>query len=575
MRKSIGMKIYTVIIVMGVLFVLGLVTNLSSLKGISANDERLSIYLTMEQTKGMVSTAFQQAQLYANLTYFKKDTGEKDVVKGKLATAVEEMTLYMEEVCRLAGKCDDEEIVAAVDVWQSSMLEFCEYCTNIFNKADAGDYDTAKELVDNLKGIKDPVQEAEDAYDALIVEKQSEITTQSTIAIDKSSSYNMILLVLYIMVFAVAVIVVSILVAKPAKDAGKQLGNITDKLKKNEGDLTERIQIRSKDEIGQMADGVNGFLVQMQQIMQKLKMEAEKLMQSAEIVSREIHESDENASNVSATMQEMSASIEEISATLGQLATGSDNILDDIRAMRNRVQDGVNLVVEIKDRAHGMHRTTVEEKNNTNQRMQEIRTTLVTAVEESKNVEQINRLTEDILSIASQTNLLALNASIEAARAGEAGKGFAVVAEEIRVLADNSTQTANNIQNISNMVTDAVQSLAEHAEQMLHFVDEKVMADYDTFVGVVEQYQDDAENINGIISEFASNANEINDTMENMNTGLNDIATAVDENAKGVTVVAESAVDLVAAITRIQQETENNMEISTQLSDEVNKFKKL
>ena len=125
-------------------------------------------------------------------------------------------------------------------------------------------------------------------------------------------------------------------------------------------------------------------------------------------------------------------------------------------------------------------------------------------MEERKNVDKINELTGNILDIASQTNLLALNASIEAARAGEAGKGFAVVADEIRNLADNSRDTANDIQNISNMVTGAVDALAGNAEKMIQFISEHVMKDYDGFVDVADQYQNDADEMNLILMDFAN-----------------------------------------------------------------------
>lgn len=205
--------------------------------------------------------------------------------------------------------------------------------------------------------------------------------------------------------------------------------------------------------------------------------------------------------------------------------------------------------------------------------MADISRNLTASVEDSRSVEQIDELTGEILDITSQANLLALNASIEAARAGEAGRGFAVVADEIRVLADNSRDTANKIQNVSSQVTGAVENLAQNAEDMLRFVDGNVMKDYDSFVDVVEKYEQDAGRVNEILTEFARNSGDINQTIQGIHVSINDIAAVVDENAKGVTNVATNTAGLAASIRQIQKETQNNREISLKLGGEVNRFK--
>ena len=309
--------------------------------------------------------------------------------------------------------------------------------------------------------------------------------------------------------------------------------------------------------------------------MKQLKGSSEDMEKSVLTITDRIAASNDSASNVSAATEEMAASMEEISATLGQLSNGSTNILNEIQAMDSSVQEGVGLVQDIKGRAARMQQNTIEGKEKTSKTIQQIRKALEEALEDSRSAQKINEMTQDILKITSQTNLLSLNASIEAARAGEAGRGFAVVAGEIRGLADSSAQAASNIQNISTLVTEAVEKLAKNAEDMLKFVNEEVMKDYDNFVEVVKQYKQDADSVDAIFSGVAANTADISGTMESMNTGINDISTAVEENAKGITNVADNAVTLVEAMTEIQKETEQNQEISQKLNSEVNRFKRV
>ena len=230
---------------------------------------------------------------------------------------------------------------------------------------------------------------------------------------------------------------------------------------------------------------------------------------------------------------------------------------------------------EAEEQVEYMYGQAVSSKENTNQTISQIRETLEEAVKQSKSVEQINTLTNDILDISSQTNLLALNASIEAARAGEAGKGFAVVADEIRVLADNSRDTASNIQDISQIVNAAVEKLSGSAEQMLQYVKESVLTDYDGFVDIVKQYQSDAEEMNGIFQEFAQKTSEIAGTMKQVNTGIQDISTTVEESAREISDVAGDTNNLVDALKQIKEESDINQTISGELEGQVKRFEKI
>ncbi|MEG0962441.1 MAG: methyl-accepting chemotaxis protein [Lachnospiraceae bacterium] len=438
--------------------------------------------------------------------------------------------------------------------------------------------DYNRELTDTYLRIDKEREEAvtEEEKAAIMEEQKAEIERvkqASNTKIKGTIIFEAIVSVVYLMILLISVWVVNRTIAKPAKNASLHINRMIHDIENGEGDLTERISVRTKDEVGQLTVGVNSFVEQLQNIMQKIKKESANIMGSVENMKDKVEVSKENAGDVSATMEELAAGMEEVSATLEQIATGSRTIFEEMKAMSGRTGEGAQLVDGIKDQAEKVRRSTTESKQNADNMVNEIRVLLETSVEDSRSVEKINELTGDILDISSQTNLLALNASIEAARAGEAGKGFAVVAEEIRILADNSRVTANNIQDISKMVTDAVEKLAKNAEDMLKFIDSKVMKDYDEFVEIADRYYVDAGSINNIISEISGSTAEMEQTMNYINTGINDISTTVEESARGITSVAESAGGLVDAITQIKTEADHNHTISQQLQSEVKKFK--
>ena len=574
--KSIGSKIYVALAFSATLFLVIVYMNINGLNMIGEYDRELGVYyIGLETAEGNTSTAFQQVQLYANLTYFKKDTPESDIIKNKLQTAIKDARTYMGQAQTLANEIKVPELTNALTAYINNMNSFLDYSQQIYDNAMAEDYEAAKSLIDDIFSVTTAAKNAEDAYREVLEAQLASAIRRSTVQIQGTEIFNMVAVGLYVIIMVVTVFIVASTVVKPARLSGRTLRNITDKLDAREGDLTERVPVKYKDEIGQMSAGVNNFMEQLQGIVRELKVESENMAESSQVITEQVVESNESASNVSAATEQMAASMEEISATLGQLSNGSNNVLAEVQSMDASVKDGVGLVQDIKQRATKMHHSTLEGKENTSRTIMQIREALQEALEDSRSAQKINEMTQEILSITSQTNLLSLNASIEAARAGEAGRGFAVVAGEIRGLADSSAEAANNIQSISALVTEAVEKLARNAEEMLKFVDEKVMKDYDDFVEIVEQYKQDADSVDEILSGVAANTVGIHETMEDMNTGINDISIAVEENAKGITNVADSAVTLVEAMSEIQKETERNQQISEKLNGEVSRFKKV
>ena len=576
MRGKMGPRIVALLVMLTVIYAVTSVLSVRALQNAGGAVKRTAdIYMALqERSKNLVSVVDDdKSSAYLITMTQSREAAEsisQDVQgrKGQVASIIE----TMRTLCQQEG---DAALASLVDEYGREAQAIEDMTIQIGQSMLAGDMDKAGELSGGIRQQSLALEEVEVQFDALLDERSQNAVSDTIASMRSYTGVVLLFLILFLILMAVASLFSIIHIARPAKSASDQLDDIISRIRNNEGDLASRIHVKTKNEVGQLVDGINNFIEQLQGIMNIIKVQSENMDILTSNIGSNVQDSNESAGGISATMEQMSASMEEIAATIGQIAEGSDTVLHEVQNMNNSVDNGVELVQKIKRRAGEMHQNTIAGKDQTSGKIIEIREMLGEALEESRSVEKIKQLTGEILDITSQTNLLSLNASIEAARAGDAGKGFAVVADEIRALADSSANTANNIQNISNLVISAVEKLAGNAETMLRFVDEKVLQDYDEFVVVVEKYESDADSMNSLIEEFSKNTGEIRDTISAMTTGLNDISTAVDESARGVTNVAESAVSLVSSMEQIKQQTVSNQEISQRLSGEVGRFKNL
>lgn len=570
MKKSIGVKVVAMVIALAALFFLNCVLNNAALRTMKGESQTLlDKYVPIMEKQGSLETCYTNLRLVSNRAILEQDKGMAEDIEEEAL----DITGELEELCELCQTTGNDALVEAYEECEGDVGEFVEAAYSISDKIKAGDFEGAEKILD---AQDEQIEEASACLEIFheMMDAELEATgNEIVVRIDGTIIFSGVVLAVYLLLIAVVVTVALRTIVKPAKNASGHLKHIIEKIDQNEGDLTERIPVKTNDEVGQLVRGVNGFIEHLQGIMQRIQTESANMIAAVDSTMNNVNESNSNAENVSATMEELAASMEEVSATLDEIAGGSREMVNAVQAMNHEADEGAGLVQEIKKRAEQINRSTLESKSAADNMVNEIRGLVAEAVNESRNVEQINALTGDILEISSQTNLLALNASIEAARAGEAGKGFAVVADEIRVLADNSRDTANNIQNISQLVTNAVEKLSKNAEEMLQFIDKKVLKDYDAFVDVAGQYHDDADSVNEMLNSFAQSMADIEETVKTMNEGITGISATVDDSARGVANAAENTGLLVDAIAQIQEETQQNRNISDQLSREVKKFK--
>jgi len=244
--------------------------------------------------------------------------------------------------------------------------------------------------------------------------------------------------------------------------------------------------------------------------------------------------------DISITTDEMANAVDNIAAKASNAATQSNDILARARELYDSSVSSNNIAKEIYS----------------NTKVQ-----LESAIESSKQVDQINILTEEILAISDQTNLLALNASIEAARAGEAGKGFAVVADEIRQLADGTKSTVEKINKVTSGIVESVNSLSENSSKLLDFMTENVVKDYENMIITSKKYEEDAQFFNDISSDLGASSEEMSASMAGINESISSISSLTD--------------DVLSNIERIGHEANDSKETSIEALDRMKELAKM
>ena len=513
--------------------------------------DSLDANLVSEVTVGSEGT-----QVYQNL--------QGDLRKKQKACGIAFLyTLYTDGKKVYYGVDSDEDAAKVGDEFADSYAELesvfggKEYIQNYIDHTEDGDLITVYKPIEDNAGKVVAILGCD--YDA------SSIAAELQKAVAQTLQIGGICLIL-------AILILTIIVSRITKGLMQVNAKIYD-LVHNEGDLTQKLDVRSGDELELIAGNVNELLAYIRKIMIGISSGSMRLMSTSRKMVDHLSSADESITDVSATMQEMSAAMEETTSSLNQITEAIDEIYSSVERIAGNADAGKVSSQEMESRASGANDAAAEGQKKANIETEKMAASLNEKIVRSRSVEQIEVLTSNIIEITEQTNLLALNASIEAARAGEAGRGFAVVADEIGKLAGNSADAAAKIRQVSAEVIQAVDELAEGAGQMIEFVRNATEEGFGGLVATSENYATDANAMRAMMEQFAQTAEELRSTMDGIRESISAVNIAVEESAKGIAGVSESSVQLTGNVNDIQSEASDNNGIAEDLATEVARFK--
>lgn len=330
--------------------------------------------------------------------------------------------------------------------------------------------------------------------------------------------------------------------------------------------------IQRKDETGVMARAVKEMRTALRDMFNSMNQIKNNLDENMEYLDQIMQENNNMAEDNSATTQELAAGIQEAADNSSRIVDNINAIKDNVVGIRQLSEQGQEQSEEIKNRAQQLSQFTSDSSEKTLHMYQTMQSKTEEAIEQSKVVSKINELTESIREISSQTNLLALNANIEAARAGDAGKGFAVVATEIGSLANQTYQTVDGINEIVNAVNEAVSNMAECIREIMTFLEQTIVKDYESFADVGEKYEEDASVFSQNMESIYQEISELNKRVEEITLAVSNVQEMISQSSTGVSVIADKSTTVVVKNQEGYENLHENKEKLNSLGKMIDRF---
>ena len=572
-------KLSTKLIILIPVFILGIFSIISNVMSVSniKNVNRSAVQISEVSLKNVSSLAEIQRQ-----THEMHNLGLSHIIAVDLDSMIQLVEKIRSQEDALEKDLESYKTYVTPDTQKEyndikKKYEELKYeCANVMAFSAAGKKEDAYELANGkISKCADAIESDIESIKKIVNQDANAQRQKLTSAYHSSIGTSIVTILISIAALFSAMVAVLRWVIYPLANTNREMNEIISGIDNQQGDLTRRVTITNNKEVASVGGGINAFMAKLQEIFRMISSNSRELEGVVNEVRESVQTSNGSVSDLSALTEELSATMQDISDNASRINENTESVAGEVKSIAEKTIEINQYTKEMKEHAEAMEHAARENMDTTGAKVNDIVSVLSQAIEDSNSVNQVDNLTNDILNIASQTNLLALNASIEAARAGDAGKGFAVVASEISQLAAASQEAANNIQSINAIVITAVHNLADNANGLVEYMNEKILPEFQKFVESGGAYHDKATFIESVMADFEAKTDSLQNSMDEIANSVNTISHAIEEGVSGVVSAADSTQVLVSDMDKISKKMDENFAIAEGLKKETSVFTKL
>lgn len=541
------------------------ILGVTSLKVIDANSQKMynsnlkSIITLMDMKQKLIKINSDTIEYV-----YVGDNSKKDTIKKSIQTNDNDTTNYIGNYEKISKNVSKTQSWV---VFKGQFNNYKETREEIIKFIDNGNMDEALKQYKKMSTIADAMITN---LDSII---NSNLNNANNFNIANHQIFindNIILWIIIIVGLTIAVLMGYIM----SQDIDKCLRRMKDQAKyMAEFDFSHEFKMSRKDDFGITAMALSKAQGNIRELIKMISENSQNMSaQSQELsaITEELNLKTENinnaVNNITIDIQETSASSEEITASIEEIDSG-------VNELSSRAVNGNDIADKSKIRATNVQKNSKMAVKEVQELYLDKKEKVVKAIENGKVVNNIEVMANTIDSIAEQTNLLALNAAIEAARAGENGKGFAVVAEEVRKLAEQSSNAVDGIQNTIKKVNEAFENLSDYSSEVLKFINEKIDSKFKEFEGWGSQYYEDANFINGISKEIASMSEQITSTVNQVSQAAQTMAEAAQKSSNNTETIKNSINEITNSVKQVTGTSQNQAVLAKKLNENIKKFK--